>query len=224
MELVVPPFETTVQRITELVIDGLRRRGAFQRLLLPEVDAIYLKSTDGYVHFANAAYQKLFSAGVDPAGKVGATYLHSTIVDVSQRSDKMILGGCSSLQFNHVGKDPQGRSLQFRTYKRSLLDFGDPHCAILGISRVVELLENKAAMPSTLTEMWQRFRSLPEADRTYAIALAGGADGDISEQESSPDLSARRKSILESMQLESQIDLIKLIVRLQDNGFGQFGV
>ncbi|QDS89837.1 hypothetical protein EC9_40380 [Rosistilla ulvae] len=212
-------FEQTVQRISDTVLDCIRQRQPPLASIADEPDSIFVKAANGHTQIVNSAYHLRFTAGADPAGKPGASYLHSSIVDVSQRSDKMILGGCSTVQFNHVGEDPLGRTLHFRTYKRSLQEAGDPRYAILGISRMMGIIASNA--PTTLlSEKWRRFEQLSPTDRQIAIVIAGANIEGVS----SDAIERRRNAILQTLEVESQVELIKLLVRLQDNGFGNLGI
>ncbi|WP_145122610.1 hypothetical protein [Rosistilla oblonga] len=220
-------FEQTVQRVTEAVLGCIRQREGFKEVIVSEPDCIYVKSANGVIQQVNTAYHGRFSAGADPAGKSGVSYLHPSVVDASHRSDKMILGGCSSVLFNHQGEDQQGRSLRYRTYKRSLQEAGDPRYAILGITRVMGIVGTKVNAASMLSEKWQRFEQLSPEDRQIAIAMASSDPAAaLAERGDVPHgrLKSRREAILKTLQIESEVELIKLLVRLQDNGFGNLGI
>ncbi|QDV70534.1 hypothetical protein Poly24_42580 [Rosistilla carotiformis] len=217
-------FEQTVQCISDRVLTCIRQQQSLQASIADEPDSIFIKSANGHTQIVNSAYHLRFTAGIDPAGKPGDSYLHSSIIDVSQRSDKMVLGGCSTVQFNHVGEDALGRTLQFRTYKRSLQEAGDPRYAILGITRVLGIVASKAPTRSHLSDKWQRFEQLDPTDRQLAIEIAGGRRTIDHGRGEANAIDSRYNAILQTMEVESQVELIKLLVRLQDNGFGDLGI
>ena len=115
-----------------------------------------------------------------------------------------------------------------RSYKRSLLGLGHPTMAILVIARVLEVITNSGAIRlGSLMEQWKLFCKLDEIDRAIVVGVArGNSVADIAAQQSvsKKTIENHRSAILKTLELDSSVELIKLVVRLQENGFGDFGV
>ncbi len=220
-------FNQAVSRICTNVIRAVRENGALESLISPERDSIYIKSADGKILISNPAYVTFFAGDWSPVGRLGTSFLNKTVVPLSAHSDAMILDGCLSVQFDHVGHDTQGREVRMLTHKRSLLGLGHPTMAILGITRALEVLDAQPKPQRTLRELWTEFKQLEELDRNIAIGLARGKNVSTIALENGvtkKTIENHRSAILRRLEFGSPIDLIKLMVRLQENGFGDFGV
>ena len=223
-------FLRDLDRIFQIAIQCLDRQGSFEEHLGGETLPIYVKSSERRVLYFNQAYQLVFASEQVPTGRLSNAFLQDTVVPISTASDDLILSGCSSAVFDHFGHDTLGKPVMFRTGKRSLRAMGQPSFAILGVSQVIELLPEEAgreAKAALMTQKWNRFSRLPNDDRSLAILLAKGmTPNDIAEQRlvSKRTIENHRVRILHDLELDNQVDLIKLLVRLQEKGFGDFGV
>ncbi len=219
-------FSTAVERIRVAVKQAFDLNQPLN--LSHEPDCIYVKSADGQILYANSAYMEVFSKDSLAVGRFSASFLQQTIVPVSESSDRMILTGCTRVVFDHCGHDAQGRPTLFQTAKVSLLGSGSPSVAILGVTRICQVLEDRADIKiALLSEKWNRFQSLDTQDRQIAVFLARGlSPAEIARQLSvaKRTIENHRRSILEKLGEESQISLAKLLVRLQDRGYGDLGV
>ncbi len=221
-------FERAIHRICSNVTRSVKENSAFDTLIGGEKDAIYVKAVDGKVLLSNRAYDSLFAGEMSPVGRLSASFLTHTVLPISSHSDEMILNGCPFVQFIHIGHDTDGRELRFLTHKRSLLGLGHPAMAILGITRLLEVLNSRQQNPQpSLRSLWGAFSDLEELDRNIAIGLARGKNvGAIALENgvTKKTIENHRSSILKTLGFDSPIDVIKMIVRLQENGFGDFGV
>ena len=139
----------------------------------------------------------------------------------------MILAGCTNTIFEHAGRDVDGRSVLCRTYKQSLLGLGHSQLAIFGATKVMHLESESAQKILDLARYWQLFQGLDGRDREIAKMLASGEriktisqQFDVSEKT----IDNRRNVILGQLSLVKPTELTKLLVRLQDNGFYDFGL
>ena len=193
-----------------------------------EIDAVYINAVDGTTLLANKAYEHLFSDKKSTLGRRASCYLTASLQEVNKHSDAMLLTGCQVIQFDHIGHDSMGRDVKFRTYKRSLLGMGHPTMAVLGVTRLIEVIGNSGLIRlKTLKEQWRMFSQLDDLDRAIAIGLGRGVSvSDIAaeHQVTKKTIENHRSAILKTLELDSAVDLIKLVVRLQENGFGDFGV
>ncbi len=221
-------FEEAVSRVSESVLQALKGNGGtVNSLIASEPFPIYIKSVDGKVLLTNESYDSTFSDGASPVGRLGVSYLDDTIAPISRHSDAMILDGCLSLQFDHVGHDNQGRRVRLRSFKQSLLGLGHPTMAILGIAAVINVFHEQVKPTRSLREQWTIFKQLDELDRNIAIGLARGKNVSLIAVENGvtkKTIENHRAAILKSLGFNTPISVIKLVVRLQENGYGDFGV
>lgn len=219
-------FDTAVERILTSIKKSFELNEPIN--LDDETECIYVKSADGQILYANAAYMDVFSKDGLAVGRFSASFLQRTVVPVSESSDRMVLTGCTRVVFDHYGHDSQGRPTLFQTAKVSLLGLGSPSVAILGVTRIREVLENRSDIKiALLSEKWNRFQRLDSQDREIAVQLAKGlTPAEIAQQMSvaKRTIENHRRSILEKLGEQSQINLAKLLVRLQDRGYGDLGL
>ncbi|TWU60722.1 Bacterial regulatory protein, luxR family [Rubripirellula tenax] len=210
------------------IVESLQRDSSVSTILEGMADAVYIKSSDGTVLDSNQAYRSAFTPGISPTGRQGSAYLDEKIAAVSNASDQLIMSGADTLIFNHFGHDAAGKAISMRTFKASLLGLGQPRHCILGLTRIrfMETTDSHLRL-MPLFGYWEIFSKLKIRDQKIAAAVARGektkhiADSlSVSEKT----IENARNSILKKLQLDHPIDLIKLLVRLQDSGFGDFGV
>ena len=115
-----------------------------------------------------------------------------------------------------------------RTFKRSMLGIGPPQLALFCVTQIMVTIEcEDAQRVLNLSKRWRLFLDLDPRDQMIARLLGRGekvraiaAQVDVSEKT----IDNRRNAILEHLSLANPHDLIKLMVRLQDNGFCDFGL
>ena len=221
-------FKQVIQRVCGEVLSSLESGTTLSERLKQEADAVYIKSVEGKILMSNRAYETMFSDEKLTLGRPGSSYLTDSVQEVARLSDNMLLTGCQVIQFDHVGHDSAGRDVRFRTYKRSLLGMGHPTMAIMGVTRLLEVIGNSGVIRlNTLKDQWKSFSQLDDFDRAIAIGLGRGISvGDIAAEHNvtKKTIENHRAAILKALKLNSPVELIKLVVRLQENGFGDFGV
>ena len=221
-------FDQVVLRVCAYVTVSLDNGSALNAQLNQESDSICIKSVERKNLVCNKAFESTWGDSNSTLGRSNSSYLQQSIETVSRQSDAMILNGCQTVQFEHIGHDAQGRELRMRSYKRSLLGLGHPTMAILVIARVLEVITNSGAIRlGSLMEQWKLFCKLDEIDRAIVVGVArGNSVADIAAQQSvsKKTIENHRSAILKTLELDSSVELIKLVVRLQENGFGDFGV
>ncbi|NND99200.1 MAG: hypothetical protein HKN47_17925 [Pirellulaceae bacterium] len=221
-------FDQVVRRVNASVIASLESGSSLDGQLNQEADAIYIKDVNGKILVSNRSYEKTFSDRKSSVGRPGSSFLAESVSQIAKQSDTMLLSGAQSLQVDHIGNDAAGRDVRFRTYKRTLLGMGHPTMAILGITRILEVIGNSGVIRlHTLKDQWRFFAQLDDFDRAIAVGLGRGESvGNIAAAHgvTKKTIENHRSAILKSLQLNSPVELIKLIVRLQENGFGDFGV
>ena len=221
-------FEQTARRICSNVFQTLRQGASPEPVIAGQGDPISIKDVEGRILLCNRAYNHTFVGSDSPAGRPATSFLAETVASVATHSDSLILGGCSFILFDHVGHDLGGRAIRFIRLKHSLLGLGHPTMAIIEVTRMVELLGECPEKPvRDLLDLWATFRQLDELDRNIAIGLAQGKSVSLIAQENGvtkKTIENHRSAIIRTLRFDSPIDLIKLVVRLQENGFGDYGV
>lgn len=110
------------------------------------------------------------------------------------------------------------------------MDRGNPGIAILGVTQLVKQASVASDVGNRhlqLAQKWDCFQKLDARDQEIAVATTQGAScAEIATRYSitKRTVENRRALLLESMKLETPLDLIKLIVRFQECGLGDFRV
>ncbi len=159
-------------------------------------------------------------------GLLGDSLVSQELGRLSALSDDLILSGCTDLIFDHLGHDSDGKPISMSTAKFSLLGLGHRSMAILGVTRLRATLDHIAdrrIRASTLCEKWSQLESLDADDRQIALQLVGGQSvGEIAAERSvsTRTIENRRMRILKQLDVDSPLELAKLLIKLQENGFG----
>lgn len=223
-------FIPAAQEVLSKTLRCIEKNMAFEAFFEEEAAPIYVKSSDLKIMYSNGAYQSTFAPDASPIGRTADAFLRATIVPVSRDSDDMILRGCTQVFFDHFGHAGNGQAMLLRTAKLSLQAAGHPSFAILGITVVKEVVgpsPDPVSRMAILANQWKAFCQLSSTDREVAVLLARGMNPmqiagqlDVSKRT----VENHRGDILRTLGLESPVDLIKLLVRLQERGFGDLGV
>ncbi|QDT11839.1 helix-turn-helix transcriptional regulator [Planctomycetes bacterium K23_9] len=221
-------FVHVVQRVSTLVLQCIKDGASLSGRLDSEQDSIFIKDVDGRMLHTNEPYNVMFSGEMLTMGRQHSSFLSETLSKIAQQSDNMLLAGAETVQFDHIGHIASGREVRLRTFKRTLLGLGHPTMAILGMTRLLEVIgDSDVGRLQKLKDHWRLFSQLDDLDRAIAVGMGQGLPiGDIAANHSvtKKTIENHRNSILKSLELNSSIDLIKLMVRMQENGFGDFGV
>lgn len=186
----------------------------------------FVKSSDGEVLIANSVYERTFSGSI-AGGRKADSFLDERIATVARHSDQLILSGCETALFSHHGRDAQGRELHLYSVKKSLLGSSQPRAAILGLTVLQPANTEGASRLFKLTQHWEVFKALPERDREIAIALCKGERSrtlSMKHNVTEKTIDNRRTSVLTELELDNVMDLARLLTRLQDNGYCDFGL
>lgn len=222
------PFEQVVSRAWDIVSDAVTGDWQTIAALNDLPDAVYIKNAEGVLVEVNDAYLREFCPDGSPLGRSGTAFLDKSILEVSQQTDSLIVGGTNRVECEHVARLGDGRLCTVRTHKRSLAELGNPGLAILGVSRRERVLDDdEAAVRVKLADQNVTFRAMDESDRQICRLLGRGAKvREIADelQLTSRAVEQRKRRILETLELDQTIDLVKLLVRLQDGGFVDLGL
>lgn len=211
----------------ERLVEAIRSTSS-EELFGDVQDAVCVKSADGQIVLSNQAYDKVFAGDLKAVGRNASAFLDQSLFVLSKASDDLILSGADRLEFSHTGQNNAGDSLSMVTFKKSLLGIGHPRMAILGVTRVEDVVPaNQAAKIQTLNDAWKQFQKLDLRDREVAKGIVGGMRiRELAEQldVSEKTVENRRNAIFRTLSVDGATDLVKIMVRLQDNGFCDFGL
>jgi DNA-binding CsgD family transcriptional regulator len=214
--------------IAEKVRNAIEQRTPVISTIESIQDAVYIKACDGTLLVNNSTFEKRFADCVMPTGRQSSAFLNDSILPFSQNSDAMIIEGADQMMFSHPGRDLEGQLVCFRTFKASLLGFGHPRKAILGISRLLSVdPDDRAVRLMPLSQSWIKFCTLRDRDREIAAATARGERTKVIAERmscSEKTVENSRNTVMKTLSLDSPAELIKLMVRLQDSGFSDFGL
>lgn len=225
-------YETQLSRvghgIYEKLVDALNKSRSLGSVFDGVEDAAYVKSTDGQLVLSNVVYDQMFTGSVSAIGRYSYKYLDSSMMHLSRTSDELILNGCDFVEFEHGGRNSAGDTFSMRTFKKSLIGIGHPNMAILGVTRTLKRIQARALdKVHSLADAFREFSGLESRDQQIAISLAQGVKvkqlaGDLNVSEKT--IENRRAVIYRALSLDGSAALVKTLVRLQDNGFGDFGL
>jgi len=222
-------FAQEVERLFQEVCLAFSRHEPVYPILDACPDCTYIKTADCQILHTNSIYEETFAGPVSSVGRFSSDFLSDSIRIIAMHSDALLLSGCSSVEFEHAGIDQRQRSLLLRTMKRSLTGCGHPKAAILGVTRIIEVKYGDAAEleASQLAALWNRFASLEDREQQVAILVTKGETVKRMAEllnVSDKTIENRRNSAMKKMEVSTQAALICMMVRLQDNGYCDFGL
>ncbi|QDT05789.1 Bacterial regulatory protein, luxR family [Rubripirellula lacrimiformis] len=221
-------FYSSCMDLTNRVRKAITANAPLLPLLETNSDSVYIKAADGTMLVCNRGYINLFAPGTDPTGRSTAAYLNEDLVTAARSSDLLVLSGADDVMFIHPYHDTKGHSLSLRTFKGSLLGLGHPRHAIIGISRLIGVnVSERRERLLPLGRSWAIYETLKQRDQEIAVWVARGErikaiaeNFHVSEKT----IENSRNSTMKALHLGNPVDLIKLMVRLQDGGFADFGL
>jgi DNA-binding CsgD family transcriptional regulator len=215
-------FEDTIADLREEV----KRWFAGPRRRPPDIDRfaepVYFKSSNAIIVHANQAYRDFFARGKSTTGRIATTFLDNSIVSISEHTDALILAGVKHIRFDHECLGPNGNWFQIESMKLSLIDYNDGAFDILGVSRPVSMESETASSCDSLSDKHLGYKKLTLRDRRICQLLAEGrATKEIASivDVTSKTVENRRRKIIEKLELEQPIDIVKMLVRFEERGF-----
>ena len=221
-------FANECRLVFEEFVSALESDSSPQLILENVRDSIFIATLQGQILYSNRAYQEVFGGAINIIGRFGDSFLTNTVAPVSSASDQLIASGCRFVEFEHPGIDAQGRDVLFRSLKLSLLPLKRPNLGVFGVTRIIEVRNSElTASAPTLIEQWCAFQTLSTEERDVALqTIRGTRVKEIADRlgVSSKTIDNRRSSVLSKLSVQNSFELTKLMVRLHDNGFTDFGL
>jgi DNA-binding CsgD family transcriptional regulator len=228
-------FADAAARINALVVERIRDDKPLDDVLGNEKDCIYIKAADRRVLYANAACHRILSTDKLVVGQFSDSMIPPHLAHISNLSDDLVMAGCTNIRYDHFSTNQSGADaaplhVSYHTAKYSLMGLGHRSMAILGITRVLRepRRENsKRIRAMMMTEGWNRFQKLDSTLREIAVQLVQGEElAEIAKRRkvTKRTIENHRARILKELEVANPIELAKLLVRLQENGFGDLGI
>lgn len=223
-------FLESASKIMTAVVAMIADGTAMDQVLGSEPDCVYLKSADGTVLYNNVACQQMFSKASQMVGRRARTMVSESLAQISNMTDSMIMTGCPHIMCCHLGHSEAGELLRMSTAKYTLLGLGHPSLAILGVTRIHEKLSENGdtrVQLNSLVMNWHQFQKLNPMHRQTAIQLVcSNSLQSIAESRgvSKRTIENHRRIIFEALDVATTVELAKLLVQFQANGFGDLGV
>ena len=219
-------FESTFDQAKSQALDAIHQwypQRQSQPLDLSNVEAcVAIKNHERAIVHANPAYQLFFSRVAPIAGKpTDPTSLYRSS-KLAKNTDELIAEGIRSLDCEHEGKDASGQTYRFRTFKCQLGELRDPNYFIFSMTRPIACLDKGDNMhEKSLMELLEIFQSLDAIDeRTCRMDAKGETTKDIAAAVNMAprSIEIRRKKMFELFGVERPMELIRITIRLEENG------
>ncbi len=179
-------------------------------------DCVYIEDSSGLIVRENQSFRTTFGSG---ATLFGRTMRRDEVV---RNMDAILMLGNPWIECRHFSSDALGRICELQTFKRRLDDVGDPELCILGITRVIRIVdEDETVRQLTLKEQFAMYKTFDEVDHTIcAMFSAGETTKDIAETVglTTKSIENRRNRMMRILGLSHPIEIVKFLVRLEENG------
>jgi len=181
-----------------------------------------IKNSDRTLVYQNRSFQHFFAGGHSAIGNGDETFAYWKTVQLTQKTDDLILDGVRSIDCEHVGRDPEGRHCTFRTCKASLAEFQDPGFCLVSLSRPLMLLATSETDKSkSLTELFKLFQSMDRVNQTICrLDAKGESTKDIAAGVglTSRSIENHRNRMMVLFGVQRPMDLVRITIRLEDDG------
>lgn len=209
-----------------IVLQRVLEWGATDRSEPPDLSGIEslvtMKNADRTVTYSNPAFNAFMLGGKTVLDQALDNRLALGLRRVSQSTDNLILGGVQSLELEHVGSGIDNRPCTFLSWKRKLDELKDVKYVILLVCRPIEYLSaSHTDHLRDLAEMLMLFEQLDATDQAICKRYANGdSTKEIAVKVglSTRSVENRRQKILAYFGFERPIEIVKLLVRLEENG------
>lgn len=183
---------------------------------------VAIKNSSRVITFENVAFRRHMMNNNSAIGSTQDSHFSPHLANTSADSDRLILNGVISLDIEYLGLWEDGRTVIMRTFKRRLDELKSPNYAIIAISRVKEYVgSTEATKRKSLNALLSILLGLDETDRAICRGYAmGDSTKDIASRVglTTKAVENRRHKIMNLMGIQKPIDIVKILVRLEENG------
>lgn len=209
-------------------INLVRLWGEGGRLEGPELDEIQsptvIKNGDRIIVRENAAFRNLFVGGSIGTGSLGESFVANEDRGLIEQTDQLLLEGVNLIELEHVTPlIVRGESVPylFRTYKARLDFLSDENLCFIEISRpITEAPSNSVERRRRLSRQHAIYLGLDDIDRRICRLYCDGESTKYVAEKvglTTRSVEVRRQKILEALGLKRPVDIVKLIVRFEEN-------
>jgi len=183
---------------------------------------VYVENRERVIVLANDPFRRFFSGGKEVLGRNEEALKIWRNTKMNSQIDEMILDGTQFVDCEHAGRDADGRSYTFRTYKCAIEELTLPEYHILGISRPIAFLGNSSPEQSfRLADLHALFISMNSIDQLICrMDAIGEMTKDIARAVglTSRSIENRRKKMQELFHAERSMEVIRITIRLEEHG------
>ena len=220
-------FRIAIQDATEQIQSALRLNQNIQVILDELAYPGFIACSDGQVLLGNKGFVQKVGGEISPIGRKTEDYMSPPVQDYAIVTDRLLLSGCFSLELEYTATIQEDLLGHYITIKKSLLGAGHPKMAIFGACLLIGTSPIDAEPKRSLYDYFEIFQSLAERDQKIAkFVCLGEQTRAIAEllEVSEKTVENRKAHILATLGLKSNFELVKLLVRIQDNGLSDFGL
>lgn len=179
---------------------------------------VVIKNGERKVTYENLAFCNQMMMGKSAIGSLFEDPLDRT----SQRTDDLILDGVSSIEMDHLGMWESKRSCSMTTFKRRLDELNSTEHVILVVTRANAFVGKEPnETKRSLAELLIALEQLDRIDQSICRGLfEGDAIKDIAKQVglTTRSVELRRQKIMDLFGFNRPIEIVKSLVRLEENG------
>jgi hypothetical protein len=215
-------FADEKKEIFDYLIHWHRAGGNVEANLDRFESMVAVKNTKRILTMSNLPFRTAFAGGRSVVGRGSETVLSGQVSSISGNSDQLLIDGVEWLEMEHLDYWDGVDQCLFVVHKRRLDEIKDPDYAILVISRVKsKVIHADQRKVLKLTEIAAIINQLGPID----LAICRGCErGDsLKEIAASVNLTTRsvenhRQRIMESLGFTRPVEIVKVMVRLEENG------
>ncbi len=219
-------YETSFDETKQLVVDAIHAwypNRETEKLDLAKFEGcVAIKDHNWVVVAESPAVGHFFTVGISATGRGAEAIAFKKSAVLTQSTDQLIRDGVHSLEFDHVGRDLEGRLYTIHSMKLRLSELKDPNYYLLAISRPTSFIGmSEEERKFSLNELLIIFQNLDEVDQTIShLDAAGETTKDIAARVglTSRSIEMRRKKMMETFKVHRPMELIRITIRLQEHG------
>ena len=222
------PFLEAADEIVQRTVETLRLRSPDFDWFEELEDGVFIKNRQGTIVQFNQEFVRVAKGGPGHIDRTGSVYMEKKLAEISKRSDELVFGGASSLDFVHQAFASDGRKYLFHTFKCDLASEKVSGYELLGITRpIAPLDEDSSKSDQELHQLHQRFVLLSLRDQDICrLTVLGATSREIGDRLgiSSRAIEMRKQKIFETLKVAKSIELARKLVRMEERGILKLGL
>lgn len=216
-------FEQDCNEIQQIICRWQIESGNFVDLNLDGFESLVaIKNVQRIITYENLSFRRYMNFGRSAEGLRAEQFLSPHVAKVSQSTDQLLLDGVILLQIEHLNLWEGNKTISMVTFKRRMDDLKNPACAILVVARAKDYVRsNEFERKLGLNEALVLLQQLDEKDKRICKGLL---HGDTTKETADSigmtprAVELRRQRIMDLFHFDRPIEIVKLLVRLEENG------